>query len=158
MTQSPNQFSQSVILGMLDLRFNTETISCRVDSGVAVADNMVAGQAVKLKDVAGKLPVVEPADADSDEIFGFINYDVKKSSFAANDAVEVSRNSNVMYLAATAAIARGAQVCADVSTPGDVQPLADGATIIGYALDKATADGDLIRIVLSTPSFSVYSA
>ena len=158
MTQSPNQFKQSVILGMLDLRFNSETLSCEVVSTYS-GDAMVPGQAVKLSDVGGGIPKVEACTADSDEVFGFINYDIKNKSFVAGDKLEVSRESNVMYLHAAEPISRGAQVCLYLADgDGYVANLLDGKRIVGYALDKATAEGDLIRVVLSTPSFSVYSA
>ena len=60
-----------------------------------------------------------------------------------------------MYLYATTAIARGAQVVLDLTSPGSVQAATGSDTIIGYAYDSATAYGQLIRVVLSTPSFLV---
>jgi hypothetical protein len=162
MTQNPNQFSQSVILGMLDMKFNTETISCQVVSSYS-GDGLVAGQAVKVVDSAGGVPKVTPVTDDADEVFGFINYNIKNTTYGANDAVEISRDSNVIYLYAQEAISRGVQVCQYTDGLGDdavgyVSGLEDGATIVGYTLDKAAAQGDLIRVVLSVPSFSVYSA
>lgn len=150
--QSPNQFKQSVVQGQLDLRFNGETISCQIDA--SEAGTLVPGEAVKLVDSAGGIPKVEKIAADTDEIFGFINYDIKNADFKAEDACEVSRAGNIMHMTASAAIARGVEVCyANASVK--VKNLVATNTIVGYALDKAAADGDLIRVVIATPSFKV---
>ena len=150
-----NQFSQSVIKGMLDLRFNNGTISCQIDQ--SEAGELVAGQAVKVVDSAGGVPKVVACSADSDEVYGFLNYDQKSKKFVKGDAVEISQNANVMYLQATEAIARGAQVCLDVSVAGGVSGLEDGSTVVGWAFDKAVQSGDLFRVHLQVPTFNAYS-
>jgi hypothetical protein len=60
-----------------------------------------------------------------------------------------------MYLYATTAIARGAQVQLDISTVGGVAAKvgSSGADIVGFAFDKAAAVGALIRVRLGVPSF-----
>ncbi len=156
MSQNPNQFSQSQVLGSLDLRFNPNTIPCVVHS--TEEDTLVHGQAVKLVDVAGGVPKVVACDADSDEVYGFIVYTVKDKGFVAGDAVEVATAMNCIHLLSQGAIARGAQVCVHSAVDGAVKALTDGAKIVGYALDKASTTGELVRVVLSTPSFSVYTA
>jgi len=156
---STNQTAQSVIKGMLDLRFNTETVAVMVDES-EVAE-MAHGQFVKLVDGESFIPKVVACSADSDEAFGVVNFSRKEASFSAGEAMEISRDSNVMYLEASGAIARGAEVIMDLSEAGKVLT-ADGAgagkAIVGYAYDKALADGDLIRVVLKTPSFKVTEA
>jgi hypothetical protein len=60
-------------------------------------------------------------------------------------------------LRATAAIARGAQVVVDTLTTGGVKAVsgAGGERIVGWAYDKAANPGDLIRVMIQTPSFAV---
>lgn len=150
--QNPNQFRQSVVQGQLDLRFNGETISVQIDASEAGV--LVPGEAVKMVDSAGGVPKVEKVAADTDQIFGFINYDIKNADFKAGDACEISRAGNVMHMTASEALARGQQVCY-ASASVKVKGLVSTNTIVGYTLDKAAADGDIIRVVVGTPSFAV---
>lgn len=151
--QSQNVFSQSPILGMIDQRFNYNTTPCEVD--VSQSGVLYPGQAVKMVDSADGVPKVVGCTADADEVFGFINYDIKSRSYAAGAACEVSQAGNVMYLYAANAIARGAQVQLNFIAPGSVAAKvgSSGADIVGYAFDKASAGGALIRVKLGVPSF-----
>lgn len=154
MTQLSNQFAQSPQLGQLDMAFNTTTISCQVDT--TEAGTLVPGQSVKLVDSAGGVPKVVACDSDADTVFGFINYQMLKSGYVAGDAVEISTGyGNVMYLRATAAIARGVLLKQAVASTGGVATAVNGSgsKIVGWALDKAAADGDLIRVFVNAPSF-----
>ncbi len=138
---------------MIDLRFDYNTVSAQIDSSQATP--LYAGAAVKIVDSADGVPKVVGCSADSDEVFGFINYDVKSVTFPAGAPCELSQAGNVMYLYATGAIARGVQVSLDLTTKGGVR-LAAGNTgddIVGFAFDKATAAGQLIRVRLGVPSF-----
>jgi hypothetical protein len=56
---------------------------------------------------------------------------------------------DVMYMEASAAIARGAPVM-PVVTGSKVATATVGKTVIGFAFDKASADGSLIRVYLKT--------
>lgn len=154
MAQNINSFAQTPELGMLDQRFNFNTISCLVDT--TESGSLVAGQAVKVVDSADGVPKVVAVEADTDEVFGFVNYDIKSKEYIAGDALEISQAGNVIYLLSTAAISRGAQVGLDESTVGGVQPLSSssGANIVGWAMDKAAGSGELIRVKVSCPSFA----
>lgn len=145
MTQVPNQFRQSVVKGQLDLRMNPNTIPCQIDSGEA--GTLIPGQAVKIVDNAGGVPKVEAIAADTDKIFGVIAYNIKNASFVAGDAVEISADGNVIYMEASAAIARGAKLMA-VVTGSKVATVTGGKIVLGFAFDKAAADGDLIRVYM----------
>lgn len=149
----PNQFAQSTIVGMVDLPFSTDTISVQIDA--SEAGSLLPGQAVKIVDSSGGVPKVIACSADTDEVFGFLNYNIKNAVFRAGMAAEISQAGNVMFLQASAAIARGAKVVSKVATAGGVGPIsgAGGENIVGYALDKASAAGDIIRIKLLCPSF-----
>lgn len=149
MSLQQNQFNQSPVQGQMDLRFNSETISCEVD--VSSAGSLPAGQAVKMVDSAGGVPKVVECSADSDDVFGFINYNIKNRLFNVGDAVEVSAfRGNVMYMTASAAIARNAKVMIVVASD-KVATRSGGGVCVGRALDKASADGDLIRVIIDLP-------
>ena len=143
MTQFQNQFAQTNEKGKLDLALNVNTISCEVSANQATA--LVAGQAVTIEDSIGGVPKVLAAAADSDRIFGFVNYSLKDINFAAHARVEISRYTNVMLMEASAAIARGAKVAIVVSGQ-KVVTAGEGQTVVGEALDKALASGNLIRV------------
>ena len=151
---SQNQFSQSSYLGIVDLPYSTNTVPCQIDQ--SETGTLYPGQAVKIYDRAGGVPKVVACSADSDDVFGFINYNIKSSSFVANEPVEVSSDSNVMFLYATEAIARGVKVALDLTTRGGVRPASSADTgddTVGYALDKASSVGELIRVKIRTPFF-----
>lgn len=153
-TQSPNAFSQSSQVGMIDMRFPYNTISVQIDSSQATP--LYAGALVKMVDSAGGVPKVVGIEADSDDVLGVINFDIKTVQFVAGSMAEISMAGNVVYLFATTTIARGEIVCPDISTMGGVQSLlaADvGDNFVGWALDKASAAGQLIRVHLWTPSY-----
>lgn len=142
-----NQFAQIPVQGQLDLLSSRgNTLACQVDD--TSAGSLVAGQAVKMVDEAGGVPKVVECDADSNDILGFINYSPKDSDFDAGDKVEISFGRGaVMYMTASAAIARGAKVMI-VSASSKVATRAGSGIYIGRALDKASADGDLIRVLI----------
>lgn len=150
---SPNAFAQSPILGMIDMRFGYDTVSVQIDAAQATA--LFAGQAVKVVDSIDGVPKVVGCSANSDEVFGFLNFDIKSVNFVAGQAAEISMAGNYMYLYATGAIARGTQVQLDVSTVGGVAAKvgSSGADSVGWAFDKAAAAGALIRVRLNVPSF-----
>lgn len=148
---NPNQFEQGVIVGQLDLKSNTETISVEID--VTEAGTLTAGQAVKIVAATlGGVPKVIACTADTDEVYGFINFDAKDTGYVANDKVEISQAGNVMYLRATGAIARDAELSLDTSEVGGVATGVSADRSVGYAIDAAAADGDLIRVKLTSPS------
>lgn len=151
-TQSQNQFQMSSQLGMIDLRYDYNTISAQVD--VSQVGSLYSGAAVKVVDSAGGVPKVIAVAANADEVFGFINYDIKSKAYVAGDSLEISQAGNVMFLYATTAIARGARCQLAISTNGGVAAITTaGADIVGWALDKG-AIGDLIRVHLLVPSFA----
>lgn len=149
----PNQFAQSTIVGMVDLPYSYNTKSVQID--VSETGRLLPGQAVKIVDSAGGIPKVVACSADTDQVFGFLNYNIKNAVFLAGMPAEISQDGNVMFLIAAAAIARGAQVVSKVVTAGGVGPISGSGAenIVGYALDKASAAGDLIRVQLKCPSF-----
>jgi hypothetical protein len=150
-----NAFAQSPLLGVIDMRFPYNTISVMIDTSQATG--LYFGAAVKMVDSADGIPKVVGCAANSDEVLGFINFDIKTIKFTAGMTCEISMSGNVIYLYATGAIARGVQVSLDLTTNGGVRSAAGntGDKIVGWALDKAAAAGALIRVYLKTPSFTV---
>lgn len=149
---SPNQFNETPTRGMLDQRLNFNTIAVQI--ATAETSILYPGSPVKMQDSAGGVPKVVACSADSDEVLGFINFDIKSRSFVAGDAAQLSIKGNVMFLYATAAIARGAKVALDLANNG-VKPISGsgGEDVVGWAYDKAAAQGDLIRVYIETPYF-----
>lgn len=153
-TLNPNQFAQSPVVGQIDMRFDYDTVAVQIDTSQATA--LYQGAAVKIVDSADGIPKVIGVTANSDEVFGFINFDIKTVAYGAGDRAEISQAGNYIYLYATAAIARGTQVQLDISTMGGVTAKvgSSGADLVGWAFDKATAAGQLIRVKLTVPSFA----
>lgn len=149
MAQSPNQFSQTPVQGQLDLRFNTNVIACQVD--VSSAGGLVAGQPVKMVNSAGGVPKIVECAADTDDVFGFIAYDIKDRVFNALQPVEIAAmHDNVMYMTSSAAIARNASV--EIVIAGiKVATAVATKRIVGRALDAATGADQLIRVTIELP-------
>ena len=149
MALNQNQFALIPIQGLMDLRFNPAVISAQIDT--SSAGGLVPGQAVKMVDSAGGVPKVVECAADTDDVYGFLVYDIKQATFAIGARVEVAAmRDNVMYMTASAAITRNAQVEIVVAS-SKVATAASGKRIVGRALDKAAADGDLIRVTIDLP-------
>jgi hypothetical protein len=154
--QSINSFDQQPFLGMLDLKVGpTNVIAVQIDTTQASA--LYGGSAVKIVDSIDGVPKVVGCAAQSDNVFGFIVYDIKSKSYLAGDRAELALSGSCMWLYATAAIARGVQVSLDLTSLGSVQAASGhtGDNIVGWAFDKATAYGQLIRVMLRTPSFTI---
>tara|TARA_R110000851_G_scaffold306239_5_gene464510 strand:- start:4073 stop:4519 length:447 start_codon:yes stop_codon:yes gene_type:complete len=144
MTQTSNQFNLNVNKGELTAVYGGTPASMNAVVGASEASPIVPAQAVKLKDVAGAGIVITAVTATTDAVYGFVPYSLKTSSYLSEDNLKVSGDEAVMHMEAGAAIARGAEL-EFVVTGSKVQTQATG-TVVGIALDKATADGDIIRV------------
>lgn len=152
---SQNQFSQSPILGMVDMPYNYNTMAAEIDVS-ASTDVYYAGQGVKVvANTAGGIMRVIACDADSDACIGFINFDIKSRNYQAGDRCQISMSGNVIWLYAAEAITQGTRVTLNAVTPGSVNEAGHTSqTVVGWALDGAAASGALIRVFLLTPSFA----
>ena len=152
---NPNQFAQLPYLGMLDLKFDFDTVSVLID--VSQVGGLTAGAAVKMVNSANGVPKVVGCAADSDNVLGFIIFDIKTVTYVAGVAAEISLFGNCQYLYATGPINRGAQVTLDLTTVGGVAQKvgSSGNSIVGWAYDQAPAAGALFRVMVQTPSFAV---
>jgi hypothetical protein len=162
---NPNQFAETALLGVLDQRYNYNVKEIEIDA--TQTGTLYAGQAMKFASgpSLGGVPSMVACTAKTDVCQGFIVYDVKNQGFAAapaagaynfgtNSRCELAQGGCVIYLYATGAITRGAQVCLDTTSPGGVQATGATAEVVGWAYDGATAAGQLIRVQLTTPSYA----
>lgn len=147
MTQLQNQFELAREKGQLVLSSNTtpHSFNCQVVS--TESGTLTPGQAVVLSDTAGEQILVEAASAIDDDIFGFVPYAVETNEYVALDQIKVAGKQAVMLMEASAAIARGADV--EIVLSGNKVATADTGTVIGRCLDKAAADGDLVRVEIT---------
>lgn len=149
---SPNSFQQQPLIGALSLQLNFNTVAVQIDASQATP--LYAGMPVKLVDSSGPLPLVVGISAATDEVFGFLNFNPKSQAYVAGDAAEASLAGNCMYMVATAAIGRGKQVIPVIAPPGIKEVAGSGAAnIVGFAYDKAEQAGDVIRVMIKTPSY-----
>ena len=144
MAQSPNQFGMSVEKGMLDLKAHQEAIS------VLAGSALVAGQLVKLVDSGTAIPTVTAITADTDDVFGVVPYELRRSAIVSGERLELVI-AGIVYMEASAAIARGAQVMPVVSGEKVATAAGSGKRVIGRAFDKPTANGALFRVRLNLP-------
>jgi hypothetical protein len=151
MAQNINQFSQTPVLGDLDLEISTGAGS--VISAVLNTGTVVAGTAMKWATTTflGGPPQVAAATA-GDQVCGFVIRNLKDQSVTAANRLELAGSDSAIWLTANAAIARGQAVEAVVATPGLVQASGGILPVVGYALDTALNNGDLIRVVLTVPT------
>lgn len=150
MALNSNQFKIQPVQGEMDMQVPGTVITCQVDAAQATA--LVAGQAVKLATTAGGVPKVLSLATDYEGVFGFVSRNPKDADYSASKAVEIATNDSWMYMTASGAITRGSRVVAVTASNKVAAYANDSATIIGMAMDTAAADGDLIRVAISTPS------
>ncbi len=149
MVQNPNQFAQTQERGYTDLQAGAHNVfSCQVDA--TETGTLNPGDPVTVVNSLGGVPKVIKATADTSEIFGFVDLNLKDANYSAGDRIEIAIKGTVMFLEAGAAIARGVQVEADVSED-TVITAAGTNTVVGWAFDGAAADGDLLRVYIETP-------
>lgn len=138
--QNLNQFAQTPVVGQQDQTVNNNIKVVQIDPASESTKPLVAGQAFKLVDVAGEVPVVDVA-AITDEIYGVAVHNMRRDTFAKGDYIELACAGSVLYLEASAAVARGAKVQNNPDTPAVATLVAGTNASIGIMLDKLTAAG-----------------
>lgn len=149
---SMNALVQSTIAGQVDLRFSSNVLSVVIDATQTTP--VYPGQAMKIVGTnAGGVLKVVACTSSTDDVAGFLNYDVKANAFNAGDAAEMSIAGNCMYLYATTAINSGAKVELDPTLATAAVAAAVGSSgnsIVGWAYDQATAPGAMLRVMLGS--------
>lgn len=153
-----NQFSQTTVQGQLDLSNGVPggVISGIVDA--AQSGSLVAGQAVTMTTTSGGVPNFIAAAANGSPVWGFVVRNLKDNNTAiiAGARIEVATTGAVMFMTSGAAITRNASVIID-ATNILVNPT-DGITpSVGFALDTATASGQLIRVWIEKAALTSYT-
>lgn len=146
-----NQFQLQHSVGDLDLNyFGGMNVVSVLFNPTDTTHTVAPGVGVKLtdlgsSDIAGGVPIVALRSAATDSIFGIRIRNTKAASTAYNNVMEIAILNSVVYMKATAAFLRGAKLTLDTAQDGYVK--AKGTdTLVGIALDKASAVGDLVRV------------
>ena len=139
-----NQFSVLPAKGTLTLFPNWNVVDCQLDD--SESGELKAGDPVVVVDAAGSVIKVKKAAAD-DKILGCVPYSVKTDKYVAGEMVRVAMDYCCLVMEASAAIASGIEVQIDPAT-GKVAPQTGTNTVLGDALGKASADGDLIPVMI----------
>ena len=145
-----NAVHQEPVKGQLDLQIaRSGVISGRISA--SASSGLVAGQRAALDSANTGAEVKFVAAAYNAAAIGIVIRDIKGSSPAAGDAIQVAGNFGpFMWLKAGEEVTPGELVQYDSGGGMTVVAVSAGKTI-GMALDYAAASGDLIRIMLSTP-------
>lgn len=150
MAQNINQFSQTLIKGSPGLKVEPNVVTCQVASGQATP--IVPGQSVKLSTEAGKVPKVVSSAAATDDHFGVAMYNPMRNGAPAGDHLEVGIMGTVVVCEASEQINRGQKVTyaanakVAVADPGNVP--------FGYAIDNASGDTALFRVLVLSPGMA----
>lgn len=149
MALNPNQFRQTPEVGYLDLQTGLNNVlTCIHLAGQTTP--LVAGNTVKQADVFSHIPAVQAA-AITEVAFGVVVNNLKDADFPAQARMEIARVGTVMYMTASAAIAAGADVQYNPAT-NKIATKTSTNGIVGQALDKAGADGEIIRVIINPRS------
>ena len=146
MTLSTNQFGITTQQGQLSPQGSQNVVSGIVYTSEATP--LVAGQAVILADVTGRIKQFTAVSVATTKPFGFVIANAKDGSYAAGDAVEIAISGSLMEMTAGAAISAGEEI---EYVPSSKKVIASASVnpVCGIAYDKASSNGDLIRVVIS---------
>ena len=157
---SQNTFAPLPFLGMIDQAVSPNTLTCLLDPGVV--GPVYAGCAVKRANPTvpnppgynGPINVI-PCTADTDDVFGFIQYSMRDVFFSGGMPVEVASKLDVIYLYATASGNVTDACVLDLTTNGGVTPVGtSGQRVVGRWLDQPFI-GQLTRVSLDVPTTQV---
>lgn len=158
MALSINSFQLGIVAGAISLQGQGMVLTGRVSASQTPA--IVAGQAVKLvtSSTTGGIPEVESLTSATDVPFGVAIYNIKDASYAARAKVELALRNTIIYMTAASAITQGSFVKFDYLTNKISLNTDSNIPSIGVALDRASADGDLIRVIIGAPQTDSASA
>lgn len=154
-----NAFTQQRVPGQLDLRTNPNpaVYTVRYAQTATSTDRIVPGEGTKLVDLGGDdnngPPIVNKRTDDGDAIFGVRIFNPEKNQKAPADLMQVAGQGAVIFMEAAAAANRGVNVALVTATPGRVATRTT-EEILGIQLDKSTALGDVVRVLITARGFS----
>jgi hypothetical protein len=140
-----NQFKLSTLKGTKVFGHEDNVMSVQFYSATNT-DTLAPGEFVLLDSStpAGSVPRVVKGSALTDAYFGVVLTNPIQETFAVGDYLEIGVLSSVVVLEASAAINVGASL-QYAPTTGKVATKTASNTVVATALEKAAADGDLIR-------------
>jgi hypothetical protein len=140
-----NQFKMNVVKGFVDASTPNRLLTAKIaDTETAT---LVAGQCVKIADINSKVLPLLGSTKETDDHAGVLVFTTHRNEYKANQNVEFAPlgSGAIVVLEANGAIANGAKV---YFAPDGAKVTGAGTIAIGHAFNKATADGDLIRVIL----------
>ena len=142
-----NQFNVQNSVGTLDLQLSPQSLLSVQIYASSVATALYVGDVVLLTSgTSDHLPIVDQVTANTVVQFGVIVYNVKKNTYVKGNYTQIAIDGEYVWMAANTAISAGAAVEWVVA---DKQVLTQNSgKRIGYALDAASAKGQLIRVKL----------
>lgn len=162
MSVNLNDFSISPAVGDVDLAHSTGESIISVRFGYEeTAGDIEAGEGVILSDLGANdtpgAPIVAIRASEIVPIYGVKIRSTKKAKVEGGDVFEIAKRGAVVRFKAAAAIARGSAVTLTLATPGQVKAVST-KTPLGITLDKAAAEGDIIRVELTCDGIAVGTA
>ena len=148
MALTQNQFAMSTLVGTK--LSGSNLISAEFYSATGT-DTIVPGEMVILSTTTnGACIKVAKGAGLTAAYIGVVVTDVVKDSFAVGDKIVVALFSSIVYMTASAAIATGAVLQYATATGKVVANASVGTnTTVGRALEAASADGDILRVMIT---------
>ena len=149
MTQNLNQQKPTPEKG--DLVYSPQPIlAAQVYASEATA--LVPGQFVKLYASSTLDNIVVTAAANTDQVFGFVAFDIRKASFAANKWLGLWRQGSIVWAEAGEAINPGDRLMLYVSgATVQVKKVTHSKMCIAMAVTGQATTGELVQVQIIAP-------
>lgn len=157
--QNLNQFNQTALVGQPDWTVNQNIVAARIYASSVGGAALVAGNAFKLVDQTGDMPVVDLVTGVTDTPYGVAIHRMKGDTFTAGQIIELALKGSTIFMQASAATTRGGRLQIDPTGPtvANLASLGTNASL-GIGIDKAAAANAMIRVQISPrdPNQSAY--
>lgn len=149
-----NNFAQQNGAGTLQQMPNQSVFNVKFNPESSTA-SLKPCDAVKLIAGTSDIPLVDYAGTADDLVFGFVIFSRKNANPAKGEIIEIASDDCVMYMTAGGAIARGEYVTAAANQK--VTKTTTATDIMGICLDTASADGDLVRVLIKNMGIATHA-
>jgi hypothetical protein len=148
MALNQNQFALETLKGSKIAGEVSNVMSVQFYSATA-SDVILPGELVVLSSAtpAGEMPYVAVGADETAAYFGVVLTNPIVESFAVGEKLEIGILGSVVVCEADGALSVGAELAYDPAAK-KVTALGAGEKLVGLALSKAAADGDLIRVLV----------
>ena len=157
--QNLNQFAQTPLVGQPDWSVNQNIVPVKIYSSSSGGALLVAGNAFKLVDQTGDMPVVDLVTGVTDTPWGVAIHRMKGDTFTAGQIIELALAGSTIFMQASAATTRGGRVQIDPTGPtvANLASLGTNASL-GVGIDKSAAANAMIRVYVNPadPNQSAY--